>query len=646
MEDFYSNTQIHERALRIGLVALALFGGSLLCLCQNLSTQNKKASKLYLKADKKYKEREFSEAIVLLEEATKADPDFFEAYIKMGSLYNALGEEDSVYAKFSSYIKLAPNPVTSILERLAYMAFDRGHYQIAKSYLADFLKEVPEKAEDREITILKASLDFAIDQINNPAKLEIKELPREVNRYTLQYLPTMTVDGNTLVYTVRDKFSSDEDIVVSYKLKGRWTESRSISDKINSSLNEGAASISADGRTMIFTSCDRRDSYGSCDLYMSKKLGDVWSRPRNLGSTVNSKYWESQPSLSADGRTLFFASNRIGGYGKRDIWVTFYKDEKWTNPVNLGSRVNSFKDETTPFIHFNNQTLYFSSNSYPGMGGFDLYRAEKMDTVWSRPINLGYPINSYRDEVALLVSSNGEEGYFAKEIQKNREILDSRIVSFELPNSIKPKKSFFLTGTVTDRDTDNPLKASLQIVDISTNSMLYDNYSDSITGEYYLVLPIEKDLAAYVKKKGYLYEDFSFTTNKETISDTLNIQLSPVKEGEFLILKNIYFETDSYELDDRSLSELDNVVELLNENPEIVVEISGHTDDIGAKVYNKRLSLKRAESVHSALIKRGMSPKRLIAKGFGDSKPIKPNTNDFNRGSNRRIEFCVIRINQ
>ncbi|MEM9680499.1 MAG: OmpA family protein, partial [Bacteroidota bacterium] len=479
-------------------------------------------------------------------------------------------------------------------------------------------------------------------------ELKITELPKEINKYKLQYLPAMTVDDNTLVYTKRDQFSSDEDIVVSYKKEGRWSNSISISDKINTSLNEGAATISADGRTMIFTSCDRRDSYGSCDLYMSRKVGDRWSRPKNLGNRVNTKYWESQPSLSADGKTLFFASNRPGGFGKRDLWVTYFKDNFWTNPSNLGENVNSFKDETTPFIHFNNQTLFLSSNSYPGMGGFDLFKVDKVDSLWTHPENLGYPINTYRDEVALLINAEGDKGYFAKEIQKNREILDSRIVGFVIPEYIRPKKSYFLTGKVVSKETQKPLKASLQIIDISTNELLYNNYSDSITGDYYMVLPRGKDLAGYIKNKGYLYQDFSFSTSQSdyVYSDTINIELIPIQEGESLILKNIYFETNSYDLDDRSKSEIENVHELLLENPEISIEIGGHTDNIGTKEYNKLLSLKRAESVYNALIEKGIKEERLKFTGHGDSRPLNPNTNEINRKSNRRIEFRVLKAKQ
>ncbi|MEM7297255.1 MAG: hypothetical protein AAF391_03200, partial [Bacteroidota bacterium] len=455
MEDFDSDTQVHANSLRV-LILILLTVFFLPSFSQsNLSTSNKKASKLYIKADKKYKERDFESALALLEEAAIKDATFFEAYARMGSLYNALGQLDSVYSKFTNYIQVAPDPIASILERTASLAFDRGHYLRAEEFLYLFLQKVPEKENDRNVVLLSESIAFAKEQLKNPLGIEIAELPPTINSYQLQYLPAITIDQSTMIYTKRDVFSSDEDIVVSNKEDGEWKPSQSISSRINTSLNEGACTISADGRTMIFTSCDRRNAMGSCDLFISTKTGERWSRPKNLGRSINSRYWESQPSLSADGKTLFFASNRPGGFGGRDIWVSGNEDGQWSKPRNLGSRVNSFKDETTPFIHFNGETLFFSSNSHPGMGGFDLFKAEKTDSTWSSPLNLGYPINTHKDEVALLVSADGIAGFFAKEQLKNREILDSRIVSLDLPDHLRPAASSYIIGRVIDAASKN-----------------------------------------------------------------------------------------------------------------------------------------------------------------------------------------------
>ncbi len=644
MEDLTSDTQVHTNPLRLFTFILLAFI-AFHSVGQQLSSTHKKALKLYRKADKKYKERDFESALALLESAVKEDLTFEEAYLRMGSLYHAKGQLDSVYAKFASYLAISISPKAYVLEQMAYMTFRRGKYAQSSEYLEMFLLQTPTKRSDREIELLLKNQKFAMAQLNKADTLRIVEMPSQINRFDLQYLPTMSVDQKTLIYTKLDLATNDEDIVISYKRDGKWSKAQSISNRINTELNEGACTVSADGRTMIYTACDRRGSLGSCDLYITQKTGDSWSMPKNIGRVVNSKYWESQPSLSADGSTLYFVSNRPGGSGGRDIWVTKKINQRWTKPQNLGPEVNTFKDETTPFIHFNGETLFFSSNGYPGLGGYDLYYTEKEDTTWSKPINLGSPINSFRDEVALLVDSEGKKGFFAKESNRGGgEILDSKIMSFTLPKSIQPSKSSYIIGKVLDEETKNPIKATIEIADLNSSSILYESNSDSLTGIFYMVLPSNRELGGFVKRKGYLYKDFSFLTQSNK-SDSLVIELSKIQKGKKLVLSNIYFETNSYQLDPKSHIEIENSLRLLNQNPNLEILIEGHTDDTGDKKYNQSLSKKRANAVYKALIEKGINQERLSFQGFGETNPIKPNTSEQNRKSNRRIEFRVLRVN-
>lgn len=649
MEDIITDSQVHGHSLRRNLFFTLLLLLTFFSFSQSgLSTQSKKAKKLYEKADKKYKERDFQTAIAFLEEATKEDPRFFEAYIRMGSLYNAMGQIDSVYSKFQAYVATANEPIASVLEKLSFMAFDRGEYGKSMIFVSDFLEKVPERRLGGDINLLLESLEFAQNEIENFGdSLKIEELPKEINRFKLQYLPSITVDNSTMFFTKRDFVQGDEDIVVSNFRDGKWSSAESVSSRINTPLNEGACAVSADGRTMIFTSCDGRNSLGSCDLYISKKTGDTWSRPKNLGKPINSRYWESQPSLSADGNTLYFSSNRVGGYGGRDIWVSKRVGEKWSEPVNLGPSINTPKDETTPFIHPNGVSLYFSANGYVGMGGYDLY-VSKYDTSWSAPQNLGSPINTHKDEVAIVIGADGGTAYYAKEEQKNYEILDSRIVSFSVPDEKQTKSVTYIIGKVIDAKDSIPLRADVQVVNLETNETIYENSSDSISGEYLMVLPQGLELAAYVKKRGFLFADYTFTTKESSFSnpDTIEIAMQPISIGEKMILRNIYFDIDSYELTDKSKSEIENVAQLLKENPTIEVEISGHTDDSGSRGHNQTLSEKRAESVYKALVEIGVIKDRLQYKGYADIDPLLPNTSNFNRQSNRRIEFRVIRTKQ
>ncbi|MFK7951659.1 MAG: OmpA family protein [Ekhidna sp.] len=647
MEHFPTNTQVHGHSLRSVFFFLVLYIGCGFNLFSQtpLSTSDKKAKKLYEKAEKSVKDRDFEEAISLFNQAVVRDPKFYHAYLRMGSLHNTMGNLDAVYVNFSKYLELTPNPSQAVLNRMAFMSFDRGDYIQSDTYLNSYLELKPEMRTEREIVLLQSSLLYAQDQLQSESDLNIEKLPESINRFDLQYLPAITIDNSTMIFTKRDFVNDDEDIVVSYFQNGNWTRAESISSRINSPLNEGACTISADGNTMIFTSCDRRDSFGSCDLYISRKSLRGWSNPKNVGKPINTHYWESQPSLSADGNTLYFSSNRTGGKGGRDLWFSSFIDEKWTKPINLGANVNSFKDETTPFIHPNNSSLYYSSNGFTGMGGFDLYQSSLQDSVWSSPINMGFPINTYRDEVALLIAGDGKTAYYAQESQKNNEIIDSDIVSFILPYDLRVDQASYIIGKVVNAETGFPLKADVEVVDVVSNESLFRDHSDSLSGEYLMVLPANRNLAGYVKKRGYIYSDFNFSSSQSTIleSDTILIELEKVAVGKNLVLKNIYFEVDSFELDARSDSEIESVFELLSENPSIYVEISGHTDSTGSEKYNKVLSEKRAQTIYNELIKRGVESSRLKYKGYADKKPLKERANDFPNQSNRRIEFSVLR---
>lgn len=649
MEDIITDSQIHGHSLRSLLLILILLLFSFAGSSQSaLSTDNKKARKLYEKADKKYRERDFIGAITLLEEAVQEDSNFSEAYIRMGSLYQAMGNEDSVYSTFQKYVYVTPDPLASVFEKLSFMAFDRGEYGKAQTLLNQFLSRVPERAPSPEIQLLNKSLEFARNQLSKPQNsIEVQPLPKEINRFKLQYLPSITIDNASIFYTKRDDVRGDEDIVVSYFKEDKWQPAQSVSSRINSPLNEGACSVSADGRTMIFTSCDGKYSLGSCDLYITKRVGEVWSQPKNIGKPVNSIYWESQPSLSADGKTLYFSSNRKGGFGGRDLWVSRNINGKWSEPENLGSSINSPRDETTPFIHPNGASLYFSANGYPGMGGYDLF-VSRLDSAWSTPENLGYPINTFRDEVAIVISGDGSKAYFAKEEQKNFEILDSKLVSINLPSYLRATGASYIIGKVVSSKTNEPLSAEVEIIDLETNRKIYESKSDSLTGEYYMVLPSGLSLGAYIKKKGYLYSDQHFKSEMNELSapDTLTIFLDPIEAGKSIVLKNIYFDTDSYRIREESKSEIENAFQLLKQNPNIIVEIAGHTDNTGSKAYNLELSTQRAKAVYDKLLEMGIAKVRLLYKGYADSSPMLPNTSEFNRQSNRRIEFRVIRVSQ
>lgn len=643
MENLSTDPQIHGYSIAGWLYGVLIFVLSFNLYGQGLSTSSKKAAKYYNKAKESLIKREFTEAKELLQKAIEVAPTFSEAYLQLGSIHNRLLEEDLAYENFRKYLDLTEKANSSILQKTAEMAFDRGNYDEAEDLLIRYKDQ--EGSLSPAINLLFESLAFIKTQ-DLSAQLAIQPLSSRINQFKLQYLPAFTVDGNTIFFTRRESVEDDEDIVSAIRQNGEWSEPRSISSKINTPFNEGACTIAADGKTLIFTSCDRRDSYGSCDLYISKLANGKWSNPSNLGKTVNSTYWDSQPALSADGKTIFFSSNRPGGEGGRDLWKSELEGEQWSTPQNLGKVVNSFKDETTPFIHQNGQSLFFSSNGHPGMGGFDMFyfHLGKENSLK----NMGFPINTHKDEVSLTISSSGKEAFFSKELQSGYTILESQIMSISLPDTLEVPAAYYLNGVIKDSKNELPLKAKLEIINVRNNKSVYSGASDSLDGRFLAVLPSGDTLAIFLSRPGYLYKDFNFfaKANKLVASDTLEIFLDRIEINKKTVLSNIYFDVDAYTLRNASEAELTQLVTFMNTNPNLSISIEGYTDNTGSEEYNQELSEKRAETVFNELITRGISKNRISYKGYGSKNPIKPNTSDANRQSNRRIEFRVIRLGQ
>lgn len=349
-----------------------------------LATKSKKAIELYTEADNYRVRGQFSQAIGLLNEAIKKDKNFVEAYYRLGIIYMTLKDFPAAIRNFEKGLSLTDDIRKQKIfwYDLGESYFTVGEYDKAESTLGQFLKaEVQSKPRIERARLLMKNIEFARENQNHSSGYKLKVLSDTVNAFLMQYFPVLTADQQQMIFTRRlgGGPNDDEDLVVSRKdARGRWTEPVSVSKNINSDLNEGTCTISADGRKLIFTSCIGRQGFGSCDLYESVRVGDEWTRPRNLGPGVNSAEWESQPSLSADGRTLYFISDRRGGVGRRDIWVSYLNDKgEWTRAKNVGKPVNTIYDEISPFIHVNNRVLYFASNGLVGFGGYDIFFSER-----------------------------------------------------------------------------------------------------------------------------------------------------------------------------------------------------------------------------------------------------------------------------
>ena len=364
-----------------------------------------------------------------------------------------------------------------------------------------------------------------------------------------------------------------------------------------------------------------------------------------MGIRVNSSAWDSQPSISSDGKTLYFASSRSGGKGNMDIWKSTRDDNGiWTAPVNLGDSINTGRDEQSPFIHPDGKTLYFCSSGHPGMGSYDIFYSRMDDNGnWSTATNIGYPINSSDADGFLFVNAIGNKAYFSSEKFGGKGGLD--IYSFDLYEAARPTAVTYMKGTVYDSKTKKRLQAKFELVDLSNSKTVAQSESDPLTGEFLVSLPSDRNYALNVSRDGYLFysENFELKGDHSQLKPFMkDVYLQPIEAGSIVILKNIFFDFDKFDLKPESLIELNRLLDLLKKNPALKIEIGGHTDNKGTAEYNQKLSESRSRSVFDFLVNKGIDKSRLSYKGYGLTKPIDTNDTDEGRANNRRTEFKVV----
>lgn len=622
---------------------------------KQLSTKSVKATSYYQQAIAKAGIRDFDKAIFLLQEAIKEDPNFIEAIITLGEVYGDNMQDSLAIATLKESIALNPNFFPGTYSNLANLEFNNGLYDDALAHIkAYFTFPVTNPKFRTEAEILQKNCEFAVNAIKHPVPFSPKNLGPDINSKYDEYWPSLSADAQTMVFTVKLPIDTNntesyanrqEDFYFSNFEDGRWTKAEPVGAPLNTPGNEGAQTISGDGKLMIFTGCNRRDGYGNCDLYFSKKEGDRWTVPQNMGRPINTSAKETQPSLSPDGKTIYFASNRAGTKGGLDIWKTTLGDDGfWGEPVNLGDSINTPYDDQSPFIHPDNQTLYFSSKGWTGMGGYDLFVSRrKGDTSWTQAMNLGYPINTNYNEVGMIVDARGSTAYYSSNRLGGQGGDD--IYSFDLYKEARPTPVSYMKGKVFDAETLLPLNARFELIDLGSAKTIMDAWSNN-DGSFLICIPEGKDYALNVNKKGYLFYSDNFTMTHGDFSQPFlkDVPLKPIKAGETVVMRNIFFDHDSYKLKDESRIELERLAKLLRENPAIQIEISGHTDNTGNADYNLKLSENRAKAVAEFLVRLGIEPVRLISKGYGQTLPVASNDTDEGRAQNRRTEFKVIKV--
>jgi len=622
-------------------------------IAQNNSAVIKKVESLYNEARINAQSGDRGKAISLLNQILKIDPQYDMAWFGLADIYHESKELQNEKEALEKGLAIGEDHFPPAYKFLAELLFREAAYQEALKNMEQYnrLKKTLNPGESR----LLASCQFAVKAVNSPVAFKPENAGASINTPDEEYWPSLNGESNTMVFTrlmVKDKDGRkipypQEDFYVSKKDSSGWQNALPLGPPVNTPENEGAQCISADGRLLFFTGCGRPDGLGSCDIYMSVRQKGKWSDPINLGAPVNTMAWESQPSVSADGNWLYFTSNRAGGKGKMDIWrgeKTAVSPEGFPvygNVVNI-EQINTPGNDLSPFIHADGKTLYFSSDYWPGMGGKDLFRFRLDSARTNPPRNLGYPINTSADEDGLVVEVSGEKAWYASD--KNG-FGGRDIFWFLMPESLKPDPVSWVKGRIISRKTREPVSSNIVLNDLVTNKVLQHQYSFENEGEFLFCLPKGHNYGLNISKEGFLFHSENFNL-LETFDRQkplkLEISLDPIETGKTTILRNIFFETDSFNLKPESKVQLLEMVDYMKKNPGLVIEIGGHTDNQGSEKYNLNLSEQRAAAVVRYLAANGISSQRLNSKGYGFSIPVTDNLTEQGRAQNRRTEFKIL----
>lgn len=558
---------------------------------------------------------------------------------KLGQLYEVLGYQNKAVATFQLVLK--NNPGNQDAEVLQH--FNNWDRFVQKNYY------VPLETY-YELVSFRQNIDTLIPP--RSVFLNMGELVND-NKYP-DYGPSMSLSNNRLIFTKRKKnlkygridYNEEEDLWYSINYDGFWDEAQPFSNPVNSSCNEGSACISRDGKTMYFSRCkvagyqyDCADCMGSCDLYVTQLVGDTaWSNPVNLGHHINSTSWDSQPSLSHSEDTLYFASDRLGGFGLSDIYFTYKKsDGMWAVPENMGPTINTRANEVSPFYHPQHHVFYFSSNGHLlNFGNYDIFKTHKIGTLWEEPKNIGPLVNGAGSEYYFTIDAESKDLFYAK-AEENDKNLD--LFSFPLPMEAQPMAFTQVKGSLVDSITGTPFKGIVSIIDLDNGIEVAPKYLKE-DGSY------EFDL---IKENNYLLviqgDDFFRVEEKFFLKGDTSIDLkTPSINYNRWKFASLEFENGSAEILPEMHADLDKLLNFLVDHPVMNLKISGHTDKEGNAESNIKLSQRRADSIKKYIVENGqIDPSRIDAKGYGSQKPIVEEHSEADKKINRRVEFELIK---
>lgn len=610
---------------------------------QTLSSSD---TKKFNDAVSKRKMGEMDKALKILDKLILKYPENQNLFLEKGVLYIDQKDQESAAEYFEAAWELDPSASHRLSYTLATLYKDLDRFDESLEKLQHFYTFKNVRPAQMEIAKkLEQQIYFTEEAKANPVDITLERLSDNINTSNSEYLPSFTADGKTLIYTSRA--GKQEDFYISSIDTSGFLPGVPLTD-LNTDQNEGAHCISPDGLYLFFTACHIPGNIGGCDLYITTKKEGAWIKPINMGPEVNSRNWDAQPSLTPDGKRLYFASERKGGLGKSDIWYVNFENGKWSKPINAGPEINTKENESSPFIHLDGQSLYFRSDGHIGLGSYDLFLSRLENELWGEPQNLGYPINSTGNDGALNVSNDGKYAYYASDM--DGEDLD--IYRFELPEHLKPKAVTYFKALVIDNESKEVLTARIEVFDVA-NDKKYLTSQTNDNGEVLATIPEGSEYSIHVSAKDYIFYseniswvDSTSVNNPQEIIielEKISVPEKTKKETKPVILKNIFFASGSSELLATSNFEIEKLVSILENASESRIRIMGHTDNVGSETDNNKLSLDRANAVKAALTSKGIDAARIIAKGMGESQPIDSNETEEGRSNNRRTEFVLIR---
>lgn len=606
----------------------------------------KKAEDAFMNALKASSEGNNTMALQHIKKAIKADITFGNAWSLQADIAEKLNDTALARSSYDACLKYEPYFQNHYYYYAKY-SFRQGQNEKALNLLTRFNTADSEPGfdpkKDKASNTIKAAADkleescrFALEDKQRIEDLDIRNLGSGVNSADNEYWPGMTVDGETLIYT--RLVNGQEDFYVSSKSDNAWINSRPLPGSINTGNNEGYTSVSADGRYIFFSVCNQ-DGFGSCDIFYSFLKGNAWSRRMNMGDRINTAAWDAQPAISADGKTLIFSSARPGGFGGKDLWISYWKNNNWTLPENLGKTINTSADEEAPYLHYDGKTLYFSSSGHTGYGQHDIFRSQMLGGGnWTKPENMGRGINTDADEAGFYVDFKGERAYIASSRSGGFGGLD--IYSLKLSADKKPIPVTYVKGSILDAETKNEISGRIELINLDNGKSVL---SDSST-RFFTTLEPHSMYGLNVYRNGYLFYSANFQPTPSGIDSPFLVTalLKPIRINQSVVLNNIFFETDKFNLRQESFPELQKLFSLLKNNPDVMVEISGHTDNQGSAAHNTILSENRAKAVKEYLVKAGIPAAAIKTAGYASTKPIGDNNTAYGRAQNRRIEMKII----